>query len=75
MPDLPNTFYVKRGGIRAFLGLDDRTLGKMIWDPKVHAAAQRSARMFTAIHLPGYKWPMFKRSQVLSALAKAEAGK
>lgn len=75
MPDLPNTFYVKRGHIRAYTGFDDRTLGKMIWDPKLHAASTRSARMFLAIHLPGYKWPVFKRSQVLSALARAENGK
>lgn len=72
MPELPNKTYLKGSEVRAFLDVTAKTFRKMTWDSKRDKARDKSARLFHAIHLPGYAWPVFKRTQVLSALAKAE---
>jgi hypothetical protein len=72
MPELPNKVYLKASEVAAFLNVDRATFRKMTWDKKRDRKADRSARLFEALHLPGYAWPVFKRTQVLTALQKVE---
>jgi hypothetical protein len=72
MPELPQKIYLRASDIRLFLDVNKSTFRKMVWDPERDKARDKSARMFHAIHLRGYAWPLFKRSQVVRALEQVE---
>jgi DNA-binding transcriptional regulator YiaG len=69
---LPDKTYLKASEIATFLNVDRGTFRKMTWDKKRDKPKDRSARLFQVLHLPGYAWPVFKRTQVLEALKKVE---
>lgn len=74
MPELPNKVYLRASEIRAFLDVNKGTFRKMVSSPNGGRKTEaRGQKLFIAIYLPGYAWPLFKRSQVVAALAKAEA--